>query len=176
MKTNNQEIILGGGCFWCTEAVFEDIDGVAETTPGYSGGRTANPSYEMVVSGGTGHAEVLKIVYNPKILSLLKILQIFFTMHDPTSLNKQGNDMGTQYRSVIFYETDEQKKIIDDFIKISQKEYSQPIVTEIKKVEKFFPAQEYHHNYFKKNTDQAYCTLVIAPKIRKVKESFNLVK
>ncbi|MDO8668905.1 MAG: peptide-methionine (S)-S-oxide reductase MsrA [Candidatus Buchananbacteria bacterium] len=173
MEKNKQEIILGGGCFWCTEAVFIEIKGVLETLPGYSGGQKENPTYEEVCSGETGQAEVLKLVYDSQILPLEKILKIFFTMHDPTSLNKQGQDVGTQYRSVIFYETDEQKKIIDDFISQAQSEYSKPIVTEVKKLDKFFSAEEYHHFYFKKNPDQAYCSFVIAPKIKKIKEKFT---
>jgi len=174
MKNNNQEIILGGGCFWCTEAVFGEMAGVIEVIPGYSGGQLANPSYEKVVGGNTGHAEVIKLTYDPEVLPLLQILKVFFTMHDPTSPNKQGNDIGTQYRSVIYYKTEAQKKIIADFITKVQSEYSQTIVTEVKEITEFFPAEDYHHNYFKNHPDQAYCSFVIAPKIKKVKEKFNI--
>lgn len=171
--TNKQTIILGGGCFWCTEAVFEDLSGIIETHPGYSGGEDSRPTYEKVCMGNTGHAEVLKLVYDETILPLAKILKIFFIMHDPTSLNQQGHDVGTQYRSVIYYENDEQQKMITDFITEAQGDYSKTLVTEIKKLDKFYPAEEYHHHYFKKNPEQTYCSMVIAPKVKKVKEKFN---
>ncbi len=172
-KINQQTIILGGGCFWCTEAVFGDMAGVLETYPGYSGGTTANPTYEQVCSGTTGHAEVMKLVYDEEVLLITKVLQIFFAMHDPTSLNKQGNDVGTQYRSVIYFTNAKQKKVIDEFIVEAKKEYTQPIVTEVKELDHFYPAEEYHHNYFKNNPEQAYCSFVIAPKVKKIQEKFT---
>ncbi|NCN07105.1 peptide-methionine (S)-S-oxide reductase MsrA [Candidatus Falkowbacteria bacterium] len=171
---NNQEIILGGGCFWCTEAVFAGMAGVIETYPGYSGGTTANPTYEQVCSGTTGHAEVMKLVYDEEVLPPHKILQIFFTMHDPTSLNKQGNDTGTQYRSVIYYTSPDQQKIIEDFIAEAAKDYTKPIVTEVKPLDQFYSAEDYHYNYFKNNPEQAYCSFVIAPKVKKIQEKFTL--
>lgn len=173
MENNQQTIILGGGCFWCTEAVFGDMLGVIETYPGYSGGTTTNPTYEQVCSGTTGHAEVMKLVYDESILPLTKILKIFFAMHDPTSLNKQGNDVGTEYRSVIYYTSPNQQKIIADFIAEAAKDYTKAIVTEVKPLDQFYPAEDHHHNYFKNNPEQAYCSFVIAPKVKKIQEKFN---
>lgn len=170
---NIKTIYLGGGCFWCIEAVFQDMPGVEKVTSGYTGGETSDPSYEEVSSGETGHAEVVKIEFDFDKISLEKILKIFFTAHNPTTLNKQGNDIGTQYRSMILFTEDEQEKIIKDFIASLQKDYKDNIVTEIKRLDKFYPAEEYHQNYFKKNPNQAYCQVVIKPKIKKVKEKFS---
>ncbi|MCL4389037.1 peptide-methionine (S)-S-oxide reductase MsrA [Candidatus Marsarchaeota archaeon] len=150
------------------------FDGVVKTAPGYSGGTTKNPTYEEVCAGDTGHAEVLRIEYNPEITPLGKILDIFFKMHDPTSLNKQGNDKGAQYRSAIFYTTERQKEEIGKFIKMLQKNTAKPIVTEVKKLKAFYPAEDYHKDYFKKNPANPYCMFVIRPKVNKIKKEFGV--
>ncbi|EAK0952524.1 peptide-methionine (S)-S-oxide reductase MsrA [Campylobacter lari] len=162
----NKEIILGAGCFWCTQAVFDEIKGVVYTEVGYSGGKP-NPNYESVINGD-GNIEVAKIIYDEKQISLEKILEIFLKMHDPTSLDKQGADEGTQYRSVIFYQTNEELKIISYFLQKAQKYYTKDIVTQVLKLEKFYKAENYHQKYFKNNPSQAYCRFVIAPKLEKV--------
>lgn len=142
--------------------------------PGYAGGNTKNPTYEEVCNGDTGHAEVLQIEYDPQKVSLDKLLQIFFEMHDPTTLNRQGADYGTQYRSIILYGSEEQKEATKDFIKKIQKDFDKPIVTEVKKLDKFYPAEDYHQKYFDNNSNQPYCTFVIGPKIQKIKKEFSL--
>ncbi|MCV3431697.1 peptide-methionine (S)-S-oxide reductase MsrA [Campylobacter lari] len=162
----NKEIILGAGCFWCTQAVFDEIKGVVYTEVGYSGGKP-NPSYESVINGD-GNIEVAKIIYDEKQISLEKILEIFLKMHDPTSLDKQGADEGMQYRSVIFYQTNEELKIISDFLQKAQKYYAKAIVTQVLKLEKFYKAEDYHQKYFKNNPSQAYCRFVITPKLEKL--------
>ncbi|EAL5903094.1 peptide-methionine (S)-S-oxide reductase [Campylobacter lari] len=162
----NKEIILGAGCFWCTQAVFDEIKGVVYTEVGYSGGKP-NPNYESVINGD-GNIEVAKIIYDEKQISLEKILEIFLKMHDPTSLDKQGADEGTQYRSVIFYQTNEELKIISNFLQKAQKYYTKDIVTQVLKLKKFYKAENYHQKYFKNNPSQAYCRFVIAPKLEKV--------
>lgn len=171
----NEEIVFGTGCFWCTEAEFRRVKGVISVTPGYAGGETKNPTYESVSSGKTGHAEVTKIEFDPKIISLPTLLKMFWKIHDPTSLNKQGNDVGPQYRSIILYTSEQQKKMVEASKNQLEeaKTYETPIVTEIKKLEKFYPAEEYHLNYFDKNAHQPYCSLVITPKIKKFKEEFK---
>jgi peptide-methionine (S)-S-oxide reductase len=174
MKEGSEIIVFGGGCFWCTEAVFSMFKGVVSTMPGYAGGNFKNPTYEDVCSGNTGHAEVLQVEYNPKIASLEKLLDIFFKMHDPTSLNKQGADFGSQYRSIILYTSDAQKETIDKFVKKIQKDFNQPIVTEIKRLDVFYPAEDYHKDYFGKNPMQPYCMFVIRPKVSKIKKEFDL--
>ena len=170
-----ETIIFGGGCFWCTEAVFAMIKGVVSTTPGYAGGTTANPTYEQVCEGTTGHAEVLKIEYDSDAVSLEKLLDVFITMHDPTSLNRQGADFGTQYRSIVLYSTEEQKKAVEAFMKRKQKSFDRPIVTEVKKLDKFYVAEDYHKRYYDKNPNLPYCAFVIRPKMEKVKERFKLL-
>lgn len=165
--TDKKEIVLGGGCFWCIEAVYNRIDGV-EVTSGYAGGSTKNPSYDEVVSGRTGHAEVVKVIYNPEIITLKTILDVFFQMHDPTTRNRQGNDIGTQYRSIILYTTPKDEKIIQAVIKIAQKNWERPIVTEVGELEEFYKAEDYHQQYFEKNPNQGYCRVIIAPKIAKL--------
>lgn len=172
MRSKTETIVFGGGCFWCTEAVFEMMKGVVKTEPGYAGGSTPNPSYEDVCTGFTGHAEVLRIEYDPNVVKLEKLLDIFVTMHDPTSLNQQGADVGTQYRSMVLYSTDEQKKKVEAFLKSAQRNYKKPIVTEVKKLEQFYPAEDYHRNYFDKNPNKSYCTFVIKPKVDKAKKEF----
>ena len=165
---------LGGGCFWCMEAVFSLIRGVEKVESGYSGGTLANPTYEQVCTGTTGHAEVVQISYDPKIIPFKEILELFFTSHDPTTLNRQGNDIGTQYRSVIFYHNDTQKTEAEQIIKIltESKTWKAPLVTEVKPFTAFYRAEEYHKNYFKHHPEQAYCQLVIAPKIEKLQKHF----
>ena len=173
MKINIETIILGGGCFWCTEAVFLKIKGVLKVTSGYCGGTTVNPTYEQVCTGKTGHAEVLKIDFDSEIVGLETLLDVFFTIHDPTTLNRQGNDVGTQYRSIILYTTEEQKNISENFIKNIQQKYDMVIVTEIKKFETFYPAEDYHQNYFAKNPLNPYCSFQIPGKLAKVSKKFR---
>jgi len=174
---DTETVVFGNGCFWCTEAVFQMIKGVVSVSPGSSGGRVANPTYEQVSSGATGHAEVIKIVYNPDVVSFEEILQIFFTTHDPTSLNRQGNDVGTQYRSVIFYANERQKEKAEHYIKVLSKAYTKPIVTTVEPLQAFYPAEDYHKKYYEYHKDAPYCQLVIAPKVEKVEEKFkNLLK
>jgi peptide-methionine (S)-S-oxide reductase len=169
-----ETIVFGGGCFWCTEAVFSMIEGVVKTMPGYAGGTTKNPTYEEVCSGDTGHVEVLQVEYDPKIVALDKLLDVFFTMHDPTTIDRQGADVGSQYRSIILYTSDEQKKGAENFIKGIQKNFGKPIVTEVKKLDKFYPAESYHKDYYDKNKINPYCMFVVKPKIDKVKKRFGL--
>lgn len=161
-----REIILGGGCFWCIEAVFERIKGVINTEVGYSGG-AGNPTYESVCNGDQ-NIEVVKIVYDKNQISLEKILIIFFNIHDPTSKDKQGADEGIQYRSAIFYEDDEDFKIITQFLQNAQKNYTKTILTQVLKLEKFYKAEDYHQKYFTKNPNQTYCQFIIAPKVQKI--------
>ncbi|MHA1976367.1 MAG: peptide-methionine (S)-S-oxide reductase MsrA [Candidatus Hodarchaeales archaeon] len=166
---------LGGGCFWCLEAVFADIQGIIKVESGYSGGKIANPSYEQVCSGKTGHAEVVQLTFDPKVITYDEILEIFFTLHDPTQLNRQGNDIGSQYRSIIFYHSDDQREEATYAIKgLEQiKAWKKPIVTELAPLEIFYPAEEYHQNYFRNNPTQSYCTFVISPKISKIQQKFS---
>ena len=166
--------VLGGGCFWCTEAVFTQINGVEKVEPGYSGGELENPTYEQVSTGRTGHAEVVQITFDPDVISYEEILEIFFSTHDPTTLNRQGPDVGTQYRSVIFYRNDQQKAVAEQLMKeLSEaKAWDMPIVTQLEPLKVFYPAEDYHRDYFKRHPEQAYCTLVIAPKIAKLKEHY----
>ncbi|HVC58362.1 MAG TPA: peptide-methionine (S)-S-oxide reductase MsrA [Candidatus Acidoferrales bacterium] len=174
MASETQSIVFGGGCFWCTEAVFSMFKGVTKTTPGYAGGQMKNPTYEDVCGGDTGHAEVLKIEYDPDVAPLEKLLDIFFTMHDPTLLNRQDADVGNEYRSIILYNTDSQKQIIIDFFSAQQKNFSKPIVTEVKKLEAFYPAEDYHKDFYKKNPINPYCIFVTRPKVNRVKKKFGL--
>ena len=172
----NQKIVLGGGCFWCTEAVFSMFDGVIKTAVGYSGGSTKNPTYETICEGNTNHAEVLEIEYDPKIMPLEKLLDIFFTMHDPTTLNRQGADVGTQYRSAIYYTNEEQRKTSMDFINKIQTQFQNKITTEVKPLEVFYTAEEYHQKYYENNKNQPYCSVVIKQKIDKVRKKYQLGK
>jgi len=174
-----QTIVLGGGCFWCTEAVYVKVKGVVDVESGYSNGTAQRPSYEQVCTGTTGHNEVVKLTYDPAQISLRQILEIFFVVHDPTQLNRQGNDVGEQYRSGIYYTTDEQKQVADDMIReMSQdKLFGQPIVTEVKPLSNYWPAEEYHQDFFEKNPYQGYCVAVAAPKVAKFRKTFaELVK
>ncbi len=174
-KKAAQEIAtLGGGCFWCIEAVFEAVDGVTEVINGYAGGHTPNPTYEQVCQGTTGHAEVCQIYFDPQKISYREILEIFFSVHDPTSLNRQGADVGEQYRSIILYHTPQQKAIAEKLIAELEaaKIFDKPIVTEVKPFQLFYPAEAYHQDYFRRNPDKAYCTVVIRPKLEKFKKYF----
>ncbi|MHA1198241.1 MAG: peptide-methionine (S)-S-oxide reductase MsrA [Candidatus Heimdallarchaeaceae archaeon] len=178
-NTNLEIVTLGGGCFWCIEAVFSELQGVQTAVSGYSGGEKDNPTYEQICSGRTGHAEVIQVTFDPKVISFKTILEIFFNTHDPTTLNKQGNDIGTQYRSVIFYHSDKQKEIAQEIISEFEKsgKWSSPIITELSPFKKFFEAEQYHQNYFKLNTSQPYCKVVIEPKVTKFKKLyFNQLK
>jgi peptide-methionine (S)-S-oxide reductase len=165
---------LAAGCFWCIEAVFDDLKGVENVVSGYSGGHTENPTYREVCDETTGHAEVAQIKFDPKVISFKDLLRVFFSVHDPTTLNRQGNDVGTQYRSAIFYHNDEQKRDAEEVIKEITDEgiYDNPIVTEVTPLEKFWPAENYHQEYFANNPNQPYCTAVVAPKVRKFRAKF----
>lgn len=165
---------LGGGCFWCLEAVFEMVPGVTGVKSGYTGGSVVNPSYNQVCGGFTGHAEVVQIDFDAGIVTFRELLEIFFVVHDPTTLNRQGNDVGTQYRSAIFHHTDGQRETALDLIRGLDKDgpWVNPIVTEVAPLEAFYPAEEYHDRYFERNGEQPYCQVVIAPKIAKFRERF----
>ena len=168
-------VTLGGGCFWCIAAVFEELHGVEQVESGYSGGRVDDPTYEQVCTGTTGHAEVVQVTFDPKTISLKEILEVFFTVHDPTTLNRQGADIGTQYRSVIFYRSEEQNSLAEQVIREIQKAklWKAPIVTELVPFKAFYSAEEYHQEYYKKNPWQAYCRIVIEPKIKKFREHYK---
>ncbi len=174
---DTETVVFGNGCFWCTEAVFQMLKGVVSVEPGYSGGHVAHPTYEQVSSGSTGHAEVIKIVYHPDIISYEEILQVFFASHDPTSLNRQGNDVGTQYRSVIYYSNDRQKEKAEHYKMVLGKTVVQAIVTAIEPLGEFYPAEDYHKKYYDEHKDAPYCQLVIAPKVEKIEAKYkNLLK
>lgn len=171
MKT--EIAIFGGGCFWCTEAIYQELKGVIAIKPGYAGGTTPSPTYEQVCTGKTGHAEAIQVKFNPEEVSYETLLTVFFGTHDPTTLNRQGNDSGTQYRSIILYTTPEQKTEAEAFIQAAQKDLDDPIVTEVKPLAKFYEAEDYHQNYYAKNVLQPYCQYVINPKLSKLKEKFS---
>lgn len=175
MIDNLEIATLGSGCFWCTEAFFLPVKGIKSVVSGYSGGKIKNPTYKEVCSGLTGHAEVIQVTFNPSIISYSEILEIFWNTHDPTTLNKQGADEGTQYRSVVYYHTDEQRKIASAYkAQLNQSGvYKNPIVTEISPFTVFYPAEEYHQNYFELNPNQGYCAYVIKPKVKKFKKQFE---
>ncbi len=168
---------FGGGCFWCLEPIFKDLRGVIKVESGYSGGNLENPTYEQVSNGNTGHAEVVQITFNPSEISFKDLLFVFFRMHDPTTLNRQGNDVGTQYRSVIFFHTEEQRSQAEQYIKsiTDSKLYTDPVVTELTPFSKFFIAENYHQEFYEKNREYPYCKIVIDPKIKKFREEI-LVK
>jgi peptide-methionine (S)-S-oxide reductase len=165
---------LAAGCFWCVEAIFDDLKGVEDVVSGYSGGHTENPTYQQVCSESTGHAEVVQIRFDPAVISFKEILQIFFTVHDPTTLNRQGNDIGSSYRSAIFYHSDEQRRVAEEVIAEFTAEgvYDNPIVTEVKPFDKFWSAEGYHQEYFANNPSQPYCAAVVAPKVAKFRQKF----
>jgi peptide-methionine (S)-S-oxide reductase len=169
-KSADETITLGAGCFWCTEAIFKRISGVKSVTSGYSGGKIADPTYREVTSGRTGHAEVIQVVYDPGVIPFAKLLEIFFMTHDPTTLNRQGADVGTQYRSSIFYHNPEQQRIATEVKKLLEKEniWPDPIVTEITEFTGFYKAEDYHQEYYRNNPNQGYCRMVIAPKLEEV--------
>lgn len=177
---NNTEIaVFAGGCFWCTEALFKSLKSVISAIPGYTGGNTDNPSYEEVSGGKSGHAEAVKIEYDPSVISYEDLLSVFFNTHDPTELNRQGADVGPQYRSAIFYTSPEQKKTAENLIEeLGRKEaYDKPVVTKVEPFKRFFEAEDYHKNYYESHKDAPYCQIVIAPKLEKLNERFtNLLK
>lgn len=164
-----EEIVLGGGCFWCTESAYKNLEGVEKVTSGYAGGHTENPTYREVCSGETGHAEVIKVKFDEKVIGLEKILEFFFKIHDPTTKDRQGPDVGSQYRSIILYSSEEQKNLVEAFIEKVRENYQDEIVTEIRPLEKFYRAEEKHQNYFEKNPDDAYCKMHAQPKVEKAK-------
>ena len=165
---------LAGGCFWCLEAAFQDLKGVEKVQSGYAGGHVANPSYEQVCTGTTGHAEVVQITFDPTVVSFDDLLHVFFTIHDPTTLTRQGEDVGTQYRSAIFYHTPEQKATAERVIREleAEKVWDDPVVTELKPLDAFYPAEQYHRDYYRRNPNQGYCRAVIAPKVAKVRKLY----
>ena len=165
---------LGGGCFWCTEAVFSQLKGVEKVESGYSGGALENPTYEQVSTGMTGHAEVVQITFDPDVISFKELLEIFFSTHDPTTLNRQGQDVGTQYRSVIFYHDDKQRAVAKQIIKeiSEEKIFDRPIVTQLEPFKAFYKAEDYHKDYFKRHPEQSYCSMIIAPKLEKLRAHY----
>ena len=174
MNTNLQTATLAGGCFWCLEAVYDEIKGVHSVESGYAGGHMDNPTYRAVCNGDTGHAEVIQVHFDPNVVSYRDLLNVFFAIHDPTTLNRQGADVGTQYRSAIFYHDDEQKRIAEELIKElnTQEIWDRPIVTQVEKLEKFYMAEDYHQEYFARNPYQPYCMAVVAPKVSKFRKHF----
>jgi len=174
MNTNLQTATLAGGCFWCLEAVFDEVKGVHSVASGYAGGHVDNPSYRAVCNGDTGHAEVVQVHFDPNIVSYRDLLNVFFAIHDPTTLNRQGADVGTQYRSAIFYHDDEQKRTAEELIKDlnAQNIWDRPIVTQVEKLDKFYMAEDYHQEYFARNPYQPYCMAVVAPKVSKFRKHF----
>jgi peptide-methionine (S)-S-oxide reductase len=171
---NTETAIFGGGCFWCVEAAFLQLEGIQAVVSGYMGGRVPNPTYEQVCSGRTGHVEVAQITFDPAIISYEDLLEVFFTLHDPTTLNRQGNDVGEQYRSVIFYRDEQQRKtaqaVIDDLTK--EHAFANPIVTAIEPASTFYAAENYHQNYFRNHPNQPYCMFTVSPKVKKIREKF----
>ena len=168
-------LTLGGGCYWCVEAVYERLEGVQEVISGYSGGRMKDPTYEMVCTGTTGHAEVVRVIFDTTKTSVYEVLKVFFTVHDPTTLNRQGADVGTQYRSVIFYRNEQQRRIAGELIAVlnEEKVYPNPVVTEVSPLKAFYIAEDYHQDYYARNPSQGYCRLVIQPKIDKFEKVFK---
>jgi len=171
----NEIAVFGGGCFWCGEAVFERLQGVKKATSGYTGGTKENPTYEQVCGGQTGHVEIIRVEYDPAVVSYEVLLAVFFSTHDPTTLNRQGNDVGTQYRSAIFYATEEQKQKAERFIQKLQEEkvYENPIVTELSPLKNFYEAESYHQQYYENNKQASYCQLVINPKLEKLQKQYS---
>lgn len=174
-QTKYETVTLGAGCFWCVEAIYNRVNGVISATSGYAGGTVKNPTYKEVCTGETGHAEVVQVVYDPKVIPLAKILEIYFKTHDPTTLNRQGADVGTQYRSVIFYHTEEQKKIALEVKDLLNKSgiWNDPIITIIEPFTNFYKAENYHQDYFENNTKQPYCQMVVNPKVEKFEKLFK---
>jgi peptide-methionine (S)-S-oxide reductase len=174
MNPQFEKATFAGGCFWCTEAVFLQLDGVTKVLPGYTGGKTANPTYKEVCSGETGHAEAIEITYDPAKLSYIELLRIFFATHDPTTINRQGNDVGTQYRSEIFYHSDDQKEQAEAYIQLLNDEntYGKKVVTKLSPATAFHPAEDYHQNFYERNPEQPYCNFAIPPKLEKLRSKF----
>jgi peptide-methionine (S)-S-oxide reductase len=174
MKPNTQKITLGGGCFWCLEAVYDQLEGVLDVVSGYAGGHLPNPDYKSVCNGTTGHAEVVQVTFDPDVISFKEILEVFFSIHDPTTLNRQGADVGTQYRSAVFYHTEQQKTAAEAVVaEIEAAEiWDGRIVTEITALDVFYPAEDYHQEYFQRNPYQGYCQVVIAPKVAKFRQKY----
>jgi len=170
----NHKIILGGGCFWCIEAIFQDVKGVISCVSGYAGGQTIDPNYRQVCTGQTGHAEVVEVTFDPNIITLTQILDIFWHLHDPTTLNRQGADVGSQYRSAIYYIDENDQETIQKSLQnlVNSGDYQDPIVTEIAKLNEFYKAEDYHQNYFKTHPDQGYCQVVISPKMAKLRQKY----
>jgi peptide-methionine (S)-S-oxide reductase len=173
--TDTETATVGGGCFWCVEAAFKELDGVERVTSGYAGGRVEDPTYREVCSGNTGHAEVVQVEYDPEALSYEEILEVFFTVHDPTQLNRQGPDVGSQYRSIVLYHDDEQRRLAEEYVAALDEEggYDDDVVTEVERLETFYRAEEKHQDYFEKNPADAYCTMHAQPKVEKVRERFR---
>jgi peptide-methionine (S)-S-oxide reductase len=175
MTQETRVAVFGGGCFWCTEAVFDELDGVVSVMPGYAGGRVKNPTYEEVCSGETGHAEVIRIEFNPRKIAFNDLLTVFFATHDPTTLNRQGADVGTQYRSVVFYVDEEQKRQAESLIKElnDANSFGRPVVTTVEPLKEFYPAEDYHRKYYANNSYQPYCQITIPPKLNKLHKQFS---
>jgi len=175
VKDGLETATFAGGCFWCTEAVFLELDGVKSVKSGYIGGKTVNPTYKDICTGETGHAEAIQITFDPKKISFGELMEIFFATHDPTTLNRQGNDVGTQYRSEIFYHNDAQMQLAQDYISLLDKEntYGKNVVTKVSPAPKFYVAEDYHQNYYSQNKEQSYCSYVITPKVDKVRKQFK---
>ena len=169
-----QQATLGGGCFWCLEAVYVELRGVTKVVSGYTGGSVPNPSYQRVCSGNTGHAEVVQVTFDPAVVTFRELLEIFFTIHDPTTLNRQGADVGTQYRSAVFYHDEEQKRVAEEVIKeiTAAKLWSKPIVTQVAPLDVFYAAENYHQDYFANNPMQPYCQVIVAPKVAKFRKQY----
>jgi peptide-methionine (S)-S-oxide reductase len=170
-----QQATFGGGCFWCVEAIFQRLNGVEYVMSGYAGGDTKRPTYRQVISGNTGHAEVVQVTFDPEIISFRQLMEVFFRTHNPTTLNRQGNDIGTQYRSIVLYNSDEQRESATEVISMLEQAqiWPDPIVTQVEPLDTFYPAEDYHQNYFNKNPEQAYCQVVILPKVMEFKELFR---
>ncbi len=164
---------FGAGCFWCVEAIYKDLRGVTSVVSGYSGGKSVNPGYKEVSTGNTGHAEVCQLSFDPAIISYAGLLEVFWAIHDPTSLNRQGGDIGTQYRSVIFYHNEEQRKIAESSMKQAAGDFSRPILTEIAALKTFYEAEDYHQDYYSNNPSQPYCSVVVGPKLKKIREKYK---
>lgn len=170
---STRTIVLGGGCFWCTQAVLQSLDGVRRITPGYCGGHVDSPSYEQVCTQKTGHVEVVEVVFDPEVLPLEQLLLVFFATHDPTTLDRQGSDVGPQYASTIFYQSDAQRETIERVMTAVEKAATDPVVTRIRAAETFWPAEAHHNDYYRNNTEQRYCRLVIAPKLARMRQHFS---
>jgi peptide-methionine (S)-S-oxide reductase len=171
-RAGHEFATLGGGCFWCLEAVYEDLEGVVDVESGYAGGHVARPTYRQVCDGDTGHAEVVRVEFDPARISYREILEVFFSIHDPTQLNRQGNDVGTQYRSVVFVHSDEQRRIVDEVIAELQPHVKGKVVTDVRPVPDYYRAETYHQEYFRQNPAQGYCMFVVAPKVAKFRKTF----